>query len=197
MRATARLRLAALGLVILAALLALPGGALAAKPVINRFVEPYAFTIPADQNPCGVEILVAGEVKVVEHLFFDEDGNLVKVIANITDAWTDTGPDGTVRGQASLSVTTTEIVQTAEGESWVDAFRGVPIKYSAPAFGVIVRDAGNVALARTLLFNDPDDPDDDVFTQEVVVEHGPHPTLPGSAQFSEDWIEDYCAVLAG
>jgi hypothetical protein len=197
MPAFARFRFVAFGLFALVALLSLPGGALAAAPQINRFTEAYAFTIPADQNPCGVAIQVAGEFKVVEHLFFDKAGHLVKVIANINDAWTDTGPGGTVRGKASVSVTTTDIVQTAEGESWVDIFRGVPIKYSAPGFGVIVRDAGNVAIARTLVFNDPDNPEDDEFSQEIVVEHGPHPTLPGSAQFTEDWIDDYCAILVG
>ena len=197
MRAFARLRLAALGLVALAAALALPGGVLAAKPEVNRFTEAYSFTIPADENPCGVDILVAGEFQVVEHLFFDEDGNLVKVIANVNDAWTETGPAGTVRGQASYSATTTDIVDTAEGSSWVDTFRGAPIKFSAPGFGVIVRDAGNLSVARSLVLNDPDDPSDDEFTQAIVSEHGPHPTFFGSAQFNEDWIADYCAIVAG
>jgi hypothetical protein len=61
---------------------------------------------------------------------------------------------------------------------------------------VVVRDAGNVAVARTLVVNDPDDPDD-AFFQEITFEHGPHPTFPGTAQFNEEWIDDYRAIVAG
>ena len=100
-------------------------------------------------------------------------------------------------GKASGNDTTTDIVHDDGVESWVDTFRGSPGKFSAPGFGVVVRDAGNVAVARILVVNDPDDPDDDEFFQEITFEHGPHPTFPGTAQFNEEWIADYCAIVAG
>jgi hypothetical protein len=200
MPASRRSLLTALVFVALAGVLALPSGVLAAKPVINRFGETYSFLVPADENPCGVKLAVAGEFRIVEHLFFDEAGNLVKVIGTFTDQWTETGPAGTVRGKAFGNVTTTDIVHDDGVESWVGTFRGLPGKFSAPGFGVVVRDAGNVAVARTLVVNDPDDPDDpddDEFFQEITFEHGPHPTFPGTAQFNEEWIVDYCAIVAG
>jgi hypothetical protein len=118
-------------------------------------------------------------------------------VGNFTDRWVETGPAGTVREQASGSVTTTEIVHGDGFESWVDTFRGAPGKLSARGFGVVVHDVGNVALVSNLVVNNPDDPRDDELDLEIAFEHGPHPTLPGSARFNEAWIADCCAVVAG
>jgi hypothetical protein len=108
-----------------------------------------------------------------------------------------TGRTGTVCGQASGNVTTTDIVHGDGFESWVGTFRRMLGRFSAPGFGVVVHDVGNVAVACTLIVNDPDDPRDDELVQEIAFEHGPHPTLPGSARFNEEGIADYCAIVPG
>ena len=173
-------------------LLAHPLGALAAAPEINRFTVPYHFVVAAGENPCGVEVVVEGEFRVVEHLFFDETGTLVKVLATINDRWTDTGPGGTIRGQASFTVVTTEFVHGEGVETWVDTFRGMPFKLSAPGFGVIIRDAGNISVAVTLILNDPEDPEDDEFIQDVIYDRGDHPSFYESL---DGVIDEYCAIL--
>lgn len=187
------LRLVVLALVV--GLLAPPSGALARAPEINRSTEPYTFVIPADENPCGVEIVIEGETKVVEHLFFDANGEVVKVIASVNDQWTETGPTGTVYGQGTLSDVTTNIVHGDGVEMWTETFRGLPIMYSAPGVGVIARDAGTLTADRTLVLNDPEDDEDDVFSQEVIFEGGPHPLFDGP--FTDAQAEQYCAVVAG
>jgi hypothetical protein len=174
-------------------LLALPAGVVAGAPEINRFGEAYSFTIPAAEHGCAVDVLVEGEFKVVEHLFFDDNGNLVKVIASYTDIWTETGPAGVVRGQAAGSTTTTDIHSENGVETWVDTFRGQPIKFSASGFGVIVVDAGSLSVARTFIANDPDDPEDDEFFQEVIYDRGKHPSFYSA----QGWGEDFCAIVAG
>jgi hypothetical protein len=183
----------ALAFVALAALLVLPGGALAAKPQVTRFSEAYDFVIPAAEHDCGVDVRIVGEVRVVEQLFFDAEGNLVKAVAHVTDRWTETGPGGTVRGQAALSVVTTDIASVDGVESWIDTFNGLPVKFSVPGEGLIVRDVGTLSVARTLVLNDPDDPDDDVFTQEVRWDRGDHPTFYGP----EGWGDAFCAAVTG
>lgn len=186
----------ALLVVGLVALLALPGEALAAQPVIVREVQPYAYTLLAADNACGVDIEIAGETRITGHFFFDEAGHLDKLITKFDDSWTETGPGGTVFGHFSATRTTTDIVEDETSRTFVDTWHGLPIKLSAPGVGTIVRDAGNVALATTLVFNGPG-PEDDEFTFVITFEHGPHPTLFGSALFNEDWVPEYCAVVAG
>ena len=198
MVASRPVRLMSRALFPLSLLLASPSFALAAQPVVNRGGETYSDVISAsaENNDCGFDIFVEGEFRFVEQLFFDDAGNLVRAHSNVTDDWVEYGPGGSVNGHASASITTTDIFYGDGYESWVDTFRGVPIKWSAPGFGVIVRDAGNVSLARTLYYNGPGFEDDEFF-QEITFEAGPHPTLQGSAQFNEDWIAEYCAILAG
>ena len=53
--------------------------------------------------------------------------------------------------------------------------------------------AGTLSVARTLVLNDPDDPDDDVFTQEVRWDRGDHPTFYGP----EGWGDAFCAAVTG
>ena len=175
-------------------LLAHPLSTLAAAPEINRFTNTYSFVVPAEDNPCVVDVVIEGEFTVVEHLFFDDAGTLVKVIAHINDRWTDTGPGGTIRGQGSLTVVTTEFVHGEGVETWVDTFRGMPFKLSAPGFGVLIRDAGNISVAVTQILNDPDDPEDDEFIQDVIYDRGDHPSFYTGL---DGVIDEYCAILAG
>jgi hypothetical protein len=84
MPASARFRLAALGLVALALLVALPGGVLAGKP--TRVV------IPAEDNEdfvllagdaCAFDVLVHTEGGLAFLNFFDADGNFVRQILTV------------------------------------------------------------------------------------------------------------------
>src|SRR3712207_1302917 len=102
MRAFARFRLVTIGLAALAALLVLPGGAVAAPPPqVERGSESYSFTVPAAEHPCGVDVGVTGRVRFVDVIYFNNAGDVVKVVSTIHDAWTETGPDGgRVNGRA-------------------------------------------------------------------------------------------------
>jgi hypothetical protein len=83
-----------------------------------------------------------------------------------------------VRGQASGNVTTTDIVHGDGFESWVDTFRGMLGRFLAPGFGVVVHDVGNVAVASTLIVNDPDDSCDDKLVQRSPSSKAPIRRFP-------------------
>jgi len=67
MRATFRFRLVALGLVVLASLLGLPGGTLAAKPPPAE-VDGVAFSLPTAETGCGfqVDLVVTGKAAQID-----------------------------------------------------------------------------------------------------------------------------------
>lgn len=104
---TARRSLIALIAIIASFALSAPAGAV--PPDTSKFVEAYELVVPAANNPCGVDLLVAGEVKVMDRLFFDRNRNVTKLTVHVNDKWTKNGlPNGgTVNASAAYTYTET------------------------------------------------------------------------------------------
>src|SRR5436189_4835757 len=60
-----------LGSLVVLAALALPAGALAGRPVVTTEHVDYAVLIPADQNPCGFDLVFTGLGDVTVTTFAD------------------------------------------------------------------------------------------------------------------------------
>jgi hypothetical protein len=165
MHAHIRNHLAVLGLVALAVLLALPGGALAAKPT---FHDHFTDTVP--DSGCGVFGTSVVTFDQIGRLSFDANGNLValKITGEVTIVFTaDDGRSATlhVAGQSTGS-----FVDHGDGTATVvNTYKGLPEQIRGGGGSVATRDAGLLSFVTTF----------DIATGEVisadVVEHGPHP----------------------
>jgi hypothetical protein len=181
-------------LIAIIASLALTAPAGAAPPDMIRWSETYEFVVPAADNPCGVDLLVSGEVKGMDQFFYDKNGDLTKIAVHVNDKWTETGlPDGgTVNASASLTYIETNFQVNADGSfSFTSQWTGIPVKLQVPGLGVISVDAGNAAVSQEFA-------SDGTFIGSTLLwEHGQHPFLSESPDFSEDWIPAYCGVITG
>jgi hypothetical protein len=182
-----------IGLLALIASLALAAPAGAVPPDTIKFVESYEIVVPASDNPCGVDLLVIGEVKVIDRVFFDKNGNVTKFTVHVNDKWTETGlPNGgTVNASAANKYTETNFQENPDGSfSFTSQWTGMPIKFQAPGLGVISVDAGNVAVSQHIA-------SDGTMTSTLLWEHGQHPLFFLSPDASDEWIAEYCAVITG
>jgi len=160
MRALAQFRFATLGLVALLALLALPGGALAAKPTFHDKID-VTFE---DVDICGV----VGTLRVTGSQVVTLGATTVKVTGQVTQVFT--APDGRTAVIQSAGQFTGTFTDNGDGTiTFVDTFKGLPEKISSRGQGgTELRDAGIISFITTI----------DLTTGEVtteVVQHGPHP----------------------
>jgi hypothetical protein len=120
-------------LVLLAAL-ALPAGALADRPVVTTEHVDYSVTIPADQNPCGFDLVFTGLGDVTVITFSDgrqfDQGILQHTIS---------GPGGTLSsiGPASVHLDLTTGVSTDTG---------MEFSFHVPGHGIVFAQAGNFSF---------------------------------------------------
>jgi hypothetical protein len=181
MHSFARFRFAALGLVALAALLAAPGGALAAKPVF--FTQTWDFTETVTDF-CGeagltVEGHFTGQVDGQLRPAKEGEFPLVSAHAVIEETWT--GPNGEVV-TVSANRRERDLAVTDNG----DGTYTVQVQVTG-AFVTIVGPDGARSLDRGLAvaairwdFNGtPSDLTDDVFVgvEGILRTAGPHPDL--------------------
>jgi hypothetical protein len=178
MRAVTRLRLAALGLVALAALLALPGGALAAKPqtipVDDEFVDDFL------TDACGFEVIhtVTGTIRVSE----DAQGFF---LARFSLKHTLTGPGGSLSfpdvGIDKLRAVSDDGVTRVET---VMATGVLGLRIVVPGEGVVAANTGREI--RVFTFNR----ETGEFSFELAVDSGLDKPLEGAA------LDAVCDALA-
>ena len=178
MRACTRFRLAALGLVDLAVLVALPGGALAAKPT---FHDRETFTVP-DNTICGVE----GTSVVNVNQVITDTGTSFKVTGQVTEVFTaDDGRTATIHtgGQASGYFVDNPDGTTTFSNTW----KGLPEQIRGGGGGVQTFDAGLLTLVQVVDFSvDPPV----LVSSEFTAEHGPHPEADADfAIFCDAFLE--------
>ena len=174
MRALAPFRCAALGLVALAALLALPGGALAAKPAFHdHFTETFA------DNICGV----AGTSTVTVNNVVRFTDTSFKATGSFTLVFVaDDGRTATLHSAGNTSGSTTE---NPDGTvTFVTTYKGLPEQIRGVK-GVSTRDAGIISFIDTVDFST-----DPPTVVSRVIQHGPHPEADsGFALFCDAFLE--------
>lgn len=120
-------------LVVLAAL-ALPAAALADQPVVTTEHVDYTIPIPADQNPCGVDLVFTGLGDVTVTTFSDgrqlTQGSLQHTIS---------GPGGTLTSNGPASVH----IDLATG---VATDTGMQFSFHVPGQGVVFAQAGYLSF---------------------------------------------------
>lgn len=134
--------------------------AVAVPPETSSFEFVDEFT---DEEACDFPVDVRFVGGGTERLFFDKDGNLKKVIVNLSDNGTATNPANgkTVKGHDAWTI----IVEFENGEPVTDTTVGLVFHFNAPGHGIVLIDAGRVVF--------------DLQTSEVVVVNGPHQALEG------------------
>jgi hypothetical protein len=164
MHAFSRFRLAALGLVVFSVLLAMPGGALAAKPT---FHDNFTDTI-TDNNICGVDgtsTIRVNNVVTLTDTSFKTTGSYTEVFV------ADDGRTATLHtgGQA-----TGHFVDNGDNTTtFYNTWKGLPEQIRGGGGGVATRDAGLLTLVQVVDFSDPANPV--LISSEFTAEHGPHP----------------------
>lgn len=113
------------------ATLALPAAARADAPLVTTEHVDYAITIPADQNPCGFDLVFTGLGDVTVTTFTDGQqtthGSLQHTISS---AW------HTLSSKGPASVTT-DLVTGASTD------HGMQFSFHVPGAGVVFAQAGN------------------------------------------------------
>ena len=170
----ARFRPVAFGLLALAALLALPGRAVATQPA---FHDKFDFTFE-DVDFCGVvgTLHVAGN----QVIFLDE--TTFTATGQVTQAFT--APDGRTAVVHSAGTFSGTFVDNGDGTiTIVDSYTGLAERISSRGEGgTMLRDAGIITFVTTI----------DLETGEVtteVVQRGPHPEADsGFALFCDAFL---------
>jgi hypothetical protein len=123
-----------LGSLVVLAALALPAAALADRPVVTTEHVDYSVLIPADQNPCGFDLVFTGLGDVTVTTFADgrqtDQGILQHTIS---------GPGGTLSsiGPAAVHIDLTTGVSTDTG---------MEFSFHVPGQGVVFAQAGNFSF---------------------------------------------------
>jgi hypothetical protein len=162
MRAFVPFRFAALALFSLSALLALPGGAFAAKPT---FVDKIDFTIP-DAEICG--FIGTAHVTGVQVITLIGDTDFT-VTGQVTTVFTTAdGKTATLMGTGKVVGTVTD---NGDGTiTFTTTFTGLPEKIgSRGSGGTALRDAGVITFIMTFDTNTGE-----LISDEVIIK-GPHP----------------------
>jgi hypothetical protein len=114
--------------------LALPAGALADRPVVTTEHVDYAVTLPADQNPCGFDIVFTGLGDVKVTTFADgrefDQGILQHTLS---------GPGGTL---SSIGPATVHV----DPNTGVMTDTGMEFSFHVPGQGVVVAQAGKFSF---------------------------------------------------
>ena len=161
---------------VLAASLAVPlvtGPAHAAPPERERFRE----VIDEPLEPfelCGIP--VTGEVRArLTFTLFLRDGEVVGDRVTGRTRTTFRAADGRSLVLSSSGLTTSTVTENADGTlSILATVKGQAEKLKA-AGRPLSMDRGLITIASTIDFNDPEDETDDVFTDVVLLQRGPHP----------------------
>ena len=177
----------ALLLIGVVALAIVPAGALGAKP--DRFHERIVEFFEAE-DICGFTADVTVEGVFTDLVFFDQDGNFVRVmsLSSVRATFTEADGDSIVIQNADL-VQQTEVVDEEAGTiTFFATFKGLPEKIQTAQGPVLLRDAGVVTFADTF-----DLATGEFISSEVTVVKGPHPELDSDFALFCDIVTDALA----
>jgi hypothetical protein len=184
----ARFCLATLGLVALAALLALPGGAMADKPFFSHDIVDETF--PGDF--CGVPATVHFQLNGHQHIFtrkgpfpYFEGNGLTRI------TWTNDATGATVVLFSSGNTKDLSIADNGDGTITILQINAGNTTFSSGDGSVVIRDVGHILTQYIVDYNGtPSDPFDDFLAAppQILSEDGAHPIF-GSAPI------DGCAEL--
>jgi hypothetical protein len=171
-----RLRATLLSLFMLAMILLPAVNASAVPPEV--FHENFDETF--EEELCG--IFVTGHAQGVNtfRIFFDREGNEIRVLDSGRGVITWTNPEN--GKSVSLSFAGSfqgSAVENPDGTvTFTDTVVGMPENIFVSPHESLVRDVGRVTFVTTVDFGDPEDPEDDVvISSEIAFLAGPHPEL--------------------
>ena len=141
----------------------------AGKPAQER---DHVVFVDEDQDVCGINVDVVVDVRFNDKVFFDADGNFVRFMgtSNGSNTFVNDAGESVVVSFANLIRETESIDQTAGTVTLHTSVRGLPEKMSTPHGPVLTRDAGLISFVTVI-----DLATGEVISQEVIVNHGPHP----------------------
>ena len=169
-------------LVGLVALVVAPAGALGAKPL--RFHERVVDFFEAE-NVCGFTVDVAVSGVITEVVFFDREGNFVRLmnLSSFRTTFTEADGDSVIVQNAGLFQDSAPIVDGAAGTiTFMITFKGLPEKIQTANGPVLLRDAGIATFVETF-----DLETGEPVSSDVIVK-GPHPELDSD-------FELFCEVV--
>jgi hypothetical protein len=160
-----------------------PSVAAVGSPV-ERFHDHFEETFLDD--PTTTDDDFCGEIPVTTHFDFTQNGivrldtaghQLFKVSGHIIITWTNPANGLSITDLVSGAFRDIRITDNPDGTTtFYGTNVGVPERLQTPDKTVLVKDVGRIVFATTIDFNDPDNPDDDVFISgEIVSIAGPHP----------------------
>jgi hypothetical protein len=169
---------AGLGLV---AVLASPASA--GKP--DQVREHVVFT-EEDQDVCGVNVDVVVDVRFNDREFFDDEGNFERFLGTSSGSNTfvnDAGESVTVTFANVSRAVDLAIDEETGFITVLVSTRGLPEKIRSASGTILTRDAGLITFVSVF------DPSiDEVISQEIIVNHGPHPQ-------AESDFELFCEII--
>jgi hypothetical protein len=132
-----------------------------------RAAAPSIFTIPIDESfsfdDCGFTIEGRTTGFIREHVFFDEEGNVVRVIDNFALKISYTNPE--TDETLTIPIAGPDIITlNADGSATVASI-GIITRIVVPGEGLVAAQVGTIVL----FFSDPEDVDPD-----VIFVAGPH-----------------------
>lgn len=166
-----------------ATLLSLSVLAMVLLPAVNSFAVPPAvfhvnFDETFEEELCGIFVL--GHAQGVDNfkVFFDQEGNEIRVLGSGQGAVTWTNPEN--GKSVSLSFAGSfqgTAVENPDGTvTFTDTFAGLPENIFVSPHESLVMDVGRITFVTTVDFGDPEDPEDDVVvSSEIAFVAGPHP----------------------
>ena len=142
----------------------------AGKPEMQR--DHVVFTA-FDQDICGLNLDVVVDVRFVDRLFFDADGNFDHFLGTSSGSnefINDAGESVLVTFANVAREVDVSIDEEANTITILVSNRGLPEKISTPHGPVITRDAGLITFLITI-----DLATETTISQETILSHGPHP----------------------
>jgi hypothetical protein len=169
-------------LVGLVALVVAPPGALGAKP--DRVHERVMDFFEAD-NVCGLTVDTTVSGVFTDLVFFDKEGNFVRLmnLSSFRVTFTDADGDSVIVQNANLFHQTEVVDEEAGTITFFITFKGLPEKIQTAKGPVLLRDAGIATFADTF-----DLATGEFLSSEVTVVKGPHPEL-------ESDFELFCEIV--
>ena len=161
--------------IALLVVLAIPGVALAAKP-IAAFHDHFTDSFPGDV--CGIPVDI--KVVVTDNFYLYADGSF-KDTSSAKQTFTNPANGRSVVLSSAGNVSGTAIIDELAGTvTFVTTYRGLPEKIQTARGAVLVRDAGIITIADTFDLVTGD------FLGETITMNGPHPEADsGFALFCE------------
>lgn len=164
----------ATGSVLLAAAVILPLAAVpaaAAPPEVNRIRVVERETFPDDEI-CGIPVTTRVRVNQTITQFLSGDGFHEKVTGSARFTFTAANGESVTLSSAGMS-TFRETVNDDGTVTFTATYKGLPEKIKGKG-KPLVADRGIITFITTIDFGDPEDPEDDVFTEKII-QKGPHP----------------------